>query len=329
MPPCPHCGAEVPTGTNFCQACGAELTPEAPADERGQPDRGPRGEPAEGTPQPGPGTGTGEAGGQGSPHSGAHRPPQAGSGGGITRRHLLAGGGALAVAGAAGWYFFLREDRGPAETVEALYASINDGNYDRAMTMIHAEGPVNETVSRSSLERSSTQVQITGTEVIEQSDGRASVRVTVTSEQMSGEQTYIFELRTAGGEWKVWDTTAGTGTEPAQMAPQVNFTFDLATGSGSDVLTITHTGGDELTGSELMVTIDGAASTPADGQYDWTALGGPSSVMAGDQLTVDRASLSAAGAPIDGDLDLSGATVRVVWNGGEQSAVLGEFEVPA
>ena len=121
----------------------------------------------------------------------------------------------------------------------------------------------------------------------------------------------------------------GLGQQVQQTAPQTSFGFDY-TDASPDSLTINHDGGDTVTGSQIAVVISGATGTNnPDGTYDWdgTELGGSSGdVGAGASVVVDDAGINGGAA----DLDLSGATIKVVWTSqdGENSATLAEFSGP-
>jgi FlaG/FlaF family flagellin (archaellin) len=92
----------------------------------------------------------------------------------------------------------------------------------------------------------------------------------------------------------------GLGESGAATTPQISFAFD-ATDDGR--VTITHQGGDSAPASELRVVVDGRSRAwPGGGR-----------VAAGDSATVDAG---------------TGATVRVVWTGEGERAVLGSYTVP-
>jgi len=126
----------------------------------------------------------------------------------------------------------------------------------------------------------------------------------------------------------------GLGENLQDTSPQASFAFDYGPGeatSNGDMLEITHETGDEIPASQTNVAIsnmsgnDGTATSP----FAWeTDLGGSSSVSAGSTVTVSEANLP--GATEDGDLDLSGATVRVTWTSetGESSATLATWNGP-
>ena len=99
--------------------------------------------------------------------------------------------------------------------------------------------------------------------------------------------------------------------------PTVALGFDYeAGGAGHDALVITHQSGTSVDVDYLYVQVDDArcsgSATPPDGRYsvaDDFGLSG--NLVAGMTVTVDET--SPVPACSGGRLDLSGATVRVVW----------------
>jgi flagellin-like protein len=117
----------------------------------------------------------------------------------------------------------------------------------------------------------------------------------------------------------------GLGDQVSQTTPSASFQFDYDAG-GNESVTIAHNGGDTLSSSEVNVTVSGANKTDANGQYTWTDLGGSSGdVGAGSTATVHGGHVDSNGA-----IDLSEATVRVVWQAaeGDSSAQLGTWSGP-
>lgn len=117
----------------------------------------------------------------------------------------------------------------------------------------------------------------------------------------------------------------GLGSDETGGTPTTAFDFEYSQ-SGSDELTIAHASGDTVEAGTLSVSIRGAtydgSTDDPNGQYDSTtfgSLGSGSEVTAGTSVTVEGSDLSGSG-----DLDLSDATVEVVWRSpdGEQSATL-------
>jgi len=97
----------------------------------------------------------------------------------------------------------------------------------------------------------------------------------------------------------------------------LEFQYEAVAG-GDDTLTIVHKGGDSLDVSALEVVVEEAACTAGDpdGRYDAASFSGPTgSLSAGETITVDG-SVNCPG----GNLDASGATVRVVWHPNDESS---------
>jgi flagellin-like protein len=126
----------------------------------------------------------------------------------------------------------------------------------------------------------------------------------------------------------------GLGGSVQQTAPQASFTFDYTENSGgNDDLIITHDGGDSIEPARLNTTQSGATATVSGGSLrladnPWA---GGGTVEAGTSVEFDETEFSAtAGNSVSGDLDLSGATIRVVWNSqnGENTATLAKFSGP-
>ncbi|WP_276271353.1 type IV pilin [Haloarcula litorea] len=105
----------------------------------------------------------------------------------------------------------------------------------------------------------------------------------------------------------------GLGEDARERAtPQAAFDFDYDA-SGADALAITHASGDTVTAGRLSVVVrDATAAGDPNGRYPFEqfgSLGASAAVAAGHGVTVTGAT------PIGvSDLDLSGATVAVVWH---------------
>ncbi len=120
-------------------------------------------------------------------------------------------------------------------------------------------------------------------------------------------------------------------------APQATFGFEYEQNEGgSDVLTITHQGGDTIEGQNLNITADGAISKVPREVYVGTDVF-TGEITAGTRATVDNTTfkddsndfISKRNGP-DEKLDLSGATIRVIYidDAGSSSATLGTWEGP-
>ncbi|WP_338728128.1 type IV pilin N-terminal domain-containing protein [Haladaptatus sp. DJG-WS-42] len=101
------------------------------------------------------------------------------------------------------------------------------------------------------------------------------------------------------------------GDQVGDSAPQAKFDFDYTEESAaSDSLVITHESGDKIKGANLNVKVTGATDLEeTESTWDGT-LGGDTDVTAG--ASVDLADLDTSGS----DSDLSGATVRLIYDDG-------------
>lgn len=102
----------------------------------------------------------------------------------------------------------------------------------------------------------------------------------------------------------------------------VGFEFDRKTGT-DDRLTVVHKSGQAIDTGRLDLVVSGAAcvggGTDPNGRYDVAGdfgLTGP--LTAGETVRIDGSTVSCP----SGDLDLSGAVVRVVWNPNEGTSTL-------
>jgi flagellin-like protein len=138
----------------------------------------------------------------------------------------------------------------------------------------------------------------------------------------------------------------GLGDQVQSTSPQASFQFDYNNVSATpgDTLVVTHDGGDSIPAGQLNASVSGAhandasatayvdvvfgSNVPSDGD-----LFDSGDVAAGSSSTLDRNDFATTGgdAVASGDhLDLSAATVRVVWtsDSGDSSATLGEWDGP-
>jgi len=121
----------------------------------------------------------------------------------------------------------------------------------------------------------------------------------------------------------------GLGDSVQDSAPQASFNFDYTDGT-ADELEVAHDGGDTIETSALDAVVNGAIDGDGDpnGTVAFSSLGvSTTDVSAGTTATVNEANLGLGGTA---DLDLSGATVRVVWSDSsdDNSATLGKWSGP-
>ena len=149
----------------------------------------------------------------------------------------------------------------------------------------------------------------------------------------------------------------GLGDQVQSTSPQASFAFDLTdnpkdnTAGNGDELQITHDGGDSVAPARLSISASGA--TAEDGDYstsasiqtnnDWETISGSSAdVAAGSSITLTNGEFTAGGSALptnvqgdadataNEDLQLNGATLRVVWTSesGDNSATIGTWTGP-
>jgi FlaG/FlaF family flagellin (archaellin) len=95
-----------------------------------------------------------------------------------------------------------------------------------------------------------------------------------------------------------------------QSTPTTAFDFEYQAVPGEgDTLRIVHTSGKSLQRSELDIVVEAATCTGGDpnGRFEATAFGGTGTLSAGESLTLDGS------VTCSGELDLSTATVRILW----------------
>jgi flagellin-like protein len=120
----------------------------------------------------------------------------------------------------------------------------------------------------------------------------------------------------------------GLGDQVQDTAPQASFNFDFSqgTGSGDDLLTVAHDGGDAIPQAQLSSVGSGngtsfdVAWSATDGDTNVDSKSVTGEVSAGDQMTFIAGT----------DDNMRGATVRVVWasTNGENTATLGKWDGP-
>jgi len=130
----------------------------------------------------------------------------------------------------------------------------------------------------------------------------------------------------------------GLGDQVSNTSPSASFTFDYTNNSGDiDELDVTHDGGDKIASGQVNASVSGAkgnagssgAATFAGDLYssgDVTA-GTTDTLGSGDFEDSGGNSIDTAGTHV---LDLSGSTVRVVWESsdGGDTATLGKWDGP-
>lgn len=137
----------------------------------------------------------------------------------------------------------------------------------------------------------------------------------------------------------------GLGDQVSQTTPNTSFQFDYDKdneGTQADVLTISHGGGDTVQDTRVSVVISGVTaenssntdiSPQANQKFDYAEFGSAGDVTAGSVATVDTDNLNDSSTATSSEfeqLELNGATVRVVWETaeGDSSAQLGRWDGP-
>jgi len=148
----------------------------------------------------------------------------------------------------------------------------------------------------------------------------------------------------------------GLGDQVQSTSPSASFTFDFTDNSAgtSDELDVTHDGGDSIGGDRISFAVTGATADDGSGNSyavdvagnnnQWSEIGSSGDVVAGSSVMLDSDSFNQTGttnqlsgdyAPAAGgggneEVDLEGATVRVVWTSetGDNSATIGDWSGP-
>jgi FlaG/FlaF family flagellin (archaellin) len=112
------------------------------------------------------------------------------------------------------------------------------------------------------------------------------------------------------------------GSQVTQQTPNAVVQYEFAVdGSGNETLTLTQEGGNPIDAQYVTVYVDGEVAWEAGSTGSNYVLDGPDQwadgLEGGDSLTLETNSSNVA----------VGDTVQIVWEKGEQSAILGEREV--
>jgi len=134
----------------------------------------------------------------------------------------------------------------------------------------------------------------------------------------------------------------GLGDQAQQTTPQASFSFDYTNESGGDdTLAITHDGGDTIDGARVNATVEGAQEFTSGGSSTDLVFGAAyasgddgdlytSEVSAGSTDTLQEGDFHTGSAAASEHLDLSGATVRVIYedSSGDSSSTLATWDGP-
>ncbi|WP_256297889.1 hypothetical protein [Haloarchaeobius salinus] len=96
----------------------------------------------------------------------------------------------------------------PEATTVAFIEALDAGNHERANELLHPETPGQEVTEGSTSESAEVDISIDDTEVLTSDDDVAEVRVDLTVTGPDGERSdsysLVYELRTDGGDWRIW-----------------------------------------------------------------------------------------------------------------------------
>ena len=125
-----------------------------------------------------------------------------------SRRQFVAGAGGIAAVGLAslaGCSGFLGGG-GPKATVRNYVKAANNANAEKANGFIHPEGQASELTQQQLSMFEEATVSVDSIEVLEQTEQRADVEVTVKISLGGMEETTTgqWELRTYEGEWRIY-----------------------------------------------------------------------------------------------------------------------------
>lgn len=201
----------------------------------------------------------------------------------------------------------------PAATVEAFYEAALAGNGDEARSYFHAEAQFAPPPEEGIQQAAESTLRLEGTEVVEQGNGSAIVVATISQEHPdTGERvegTERFELRTEGGQWRIYDQPLPPSEGPS--SPSVAWDVTERTENGAvTAVVFEHGGGDTVDSTTLSATVAGSTVRSPE--------------TASDVQTANRAVV-----PFDsgGDAVGSGGSVELVWTDpdGGASRILATF----
>jgi len=121
----------------------------------------------------------------------------------MRRRQFIAGVATATTVGLAGCG---GGGGGPAGVVNQFVSALNNGNIEKANSLYHPDSSAAQIPSSMGEQMSEFTFSVQNTEVVEESDGQATVEADIKVEMMGESQTSTstFELRTYEGEWRIW-----------------------------------------------------------------------------------------------------------------------------
>lgn len=122
---------------------------------------------------------------------------------GLNRRQLLGIGGAGVAVVAVGGFLLLGGSSGPAGTAESFVNALNNGDGQAAADLLHPDSSLTENrVGQLATLFGQVDIGIQGSEVTQQSDGRAIVEIEASAQGQTN--TLRMEMRQTSGEWLVY-----------------------------------------------------------------------------------------------------------------------------
>lgn len=102
----------------------------------------------------------------------------------------------------------------PEEAITRFIQALDEGDLDTVNGMLHPDGNLQEIPEEDANQLEAGELTVESTEVREETEDRAVVRVTIAAQSPEGEERTIeedWELRPLDGEWRVWDGSLGGG----------------------------------------------------------------------------------------------------------------------
>lgn len=186
----------------------------------------------------------------------------------MRRRHFVASS-AVVATGLTGCMGLLggTDDRDdPEAVVREFVAAMDEGDRKTANDLIHGDSPEGE-VSEAEAERTAElEVTLEGTELLEENDDTARVRVELTLSDGTNTQTreLIYELRTEDGDWKIWDESSAGSAEPDP--PQAGASID--SDPEENTITVRFVSNNNADYVEATVDADDAPGWEGDGRLE-------------------------------------------------------------
>lgn len=200
------------------------------------------------------------------------------------RRRAYLTGVTVSVAGLSGCSGILGDSGdggsdpdGPAETAAAFQTALIETDVEGANDRLHGDSPIGEVTTSHTESYQDADIELDGTEVLEENDTTATVEVSMTVSSDNGRQTtpsLVYELRTEDGEWRVYgDVTEDERGQEPPAVPSVQWeTTEVTNDAGATTrVEMQVLSGDVFPVSTLSVRIDGASVAPVNVDTDVSA----------------------------------------------------------